>query len=153
MKLTRAQAKALGFQADRDAPASPKKKGKKPDPDALPATEGRSAAGQLFEEACKGHGLPIPDHEYKFHKTRMWRFDYLFEGWLAIELEGDPWASVNGNKSRHFHGQGILDDMEKYNEAVIAGYAILRFTHKQVKDGSAFAVIKRALAGGVEEQP
>lgn len=105
---------------------------------------------QAFDAMCVAHQLPIPVHEFEFAKElgRGWKFDALFSGWCALEIEGNPWASVNGQKSRHFHGQGILDDILKYNEAAILGYTVLRCTWKDVESGAIFATVKRCLVGG-----
>ena len=65
--------------------------------------------------------------EYKFHPTRKWRFDYAIpEIKIAIEVEGGIFS--NG---RHTRGLGYLKDMEKYNEATILGWSLLRYTPQQ----------------------
>lgn len=102
---------------------------------------------RLFDKLCVAHGLPEPVHEYEFATSigRKWRFDYLFDGWLAVEKQGGVWS--NGH---HSGGQNQIDDMEKKNHAVLMGYAVLEFTPEQFNDGSAFAFIRRVLEG--EEQ-
>ena len=60
---------------------------------------------KLFDAACKAHGLPIPIHEYRFHKTRRWRFDYLFEGLVGVEKVGGVW--IHGHHSR---GQSQINE-------------------------------------------
>ena len=63
-----------------------------------------------------------PEMEYKFHPTRKWRFDFCFpEIMFALEIEGG--AFVQG---RHTRGQGFLKDIDKYNEATMMGWRILR---------------------------
>lgn len=75
--------------------------------------------------------------EHRFHPTRRWRFDVSIPAVkLAIEIEG-----LHG---RHQMIGGFLGDMEKYNEAVIQGWRVLRFTTKEIADGTALAVIERA---------
>lgn len=67
---------------------------------------------------------------------RRWRFDYAWDHLkLAVELEGGVW--VNG---RHTRPQGYTNDAEKYNEAAIAGWRVLRFTVDMLplEDGRAF---------------
>ena len=99
---------------------------------------------ELFLRLCSAHALPIPVAEYAFAKDigRKWRFDWLFEGEVALEIEGGVW-----NNGAHVRGKHFLSDMEKYNEAAIMGYLVLRCTWDQVKSGSAFALVKRALRG------
>lgn len=66
--------------------------------------------------------------EYRFHPKRRWRFDYAIpEHKIAIEVEGGVWT--NG---RHTRGKGYINDMEKYNEAVIGGWRLIRVTPDQL---------------------
>ncbi len=109
----------------------------------------RKQPAGLFEQLCEAHGLPVPVAEYVFAPPRRWRFDWLFEGWLALEIEG---VGPAGSEGRHQRIAGWLKDMEKYREAVILGFAIIRVTTREVDDGSAFEIIHRALASR-EEQP
>ena len=61
--------------------------------------------------------------EYKFHHTRRWRFDFVnLENKLAIECDGGVWA--NG---RHTRGSGYIGDMEKFNQAALYGFRVLKF--------------------------
>jgi very-short-patch-repair endonuclease len=86
-------------------------------------------------------GLPIPESEFKFHPSRRWRFDYALPAHsLGIEVEGG--AFIGG---RHTRGVGYVKDLEKYNEATIRGWRILRFTPGQVNDGTALNTIERLL--------
>jgi len=96
-------------------------------------------------EICKTYGelndLTDIQAEYKFHPARKWRFDYaLPEIKLAIELDGGVWIS-----GRHNRGSGFVKDMEKFNEAAILGWRVLRFTPKDVRDGKAMEIIDRAI--------
>lgn len=123
----------------------------------------------LFDKLCEAHGLPLPVHEYPFaawqdgdplcpHPAaiftcrrcgawrRRWRLDYVFEGWLAVEKEGGAFIA-----GRHVNGAGFKKDLEKYNEAALAGFTLLRFLPEQFQDGSAFTVIKRALDAREEQ--
>jgi len=71
-----------------------------------------------------------PESEYKFHPKRKWRFDFAFPDIkLAIECEGGVWSD-----GRHTRGKGFVGDSEKYNEAVIMGWRILRYTTSTVKN-------------------
>jgi hypothetical protein len=42
---------------------------------------------------------------------------------------------------------GFIGDLEKYNELTLAGWSLLRFTPKQVKDGTAIQTIHRWFNG------
>lgn len=103
---------------------------------------------RLFDKLCVAHGLPEPVHEYEFAETigRQWAFDYLFDGWLAVEKQGGIW--INGH---HSGGQNQIDDMEKKNHAVLLGFCVLEFTPEQFNDGSAFAFIRRVLEAKEEQ--
>jgi hypothetical protein len=130
MNLSVKEAKAMGLVAD---PVTGRKRRIK-----TAATPPIS----LVEAACKAHGILSPVAEYEFHPTRKWRFDYLFEGWLALEVEGGVWT-----QGRHARGKGMLDDMDKYNEAAFLGYTVLRCTPQDLESGAAFALVKKHLEG------
>jgi very-short-patch-repair endonuclease len=86
-------------------------------------------------------GLPAPECEVRFHPTRKWRFDFAWEAQsLAVEFEGAVFAG-----GRHSRGVGFSGDADKYNAAVLLGWRVLRFTERQVKDGSAVVTIRLAL--------
>ncbi len=105
--------------------------------------KGREVDAMLFMEACRLHGLPTPIPEFAFSAARRWRFDWVWIGQeVALEIEGGVWT-----KGRHTRGKGFLKDMEKYNEATLAGWKLLRCTPADVKDGSVFELLKRALNG------
>lgn len=77
---------------------------------------------------------------------RRWRFDYVVT-WalsggpkLAIEIEGGTWVY-----GRHSRGKGYQADLDKYNEAAIRGWTILRFSTQDVLTGKAKDVINRWL--------
>jgi very-short-patch-repair endonuclease len=80
--------------------------------------------------------------EHRFHSSRLWRFDFAFpDRKIAIECEGGVWTG-----GRHNRGKGAVADMEKYNEAALLGWRILRFAVNQINSGEALQVIERALA-------
>lgn len=135
MNLTQKEAEALGII---DTAAGPGRKRKKTDKGKDP-----------FPALCVAHGLPEPVPEYPFAESigRKWRVDYLFEGWLALEIEGGVFA-----QGRHVRGTGFLADIEKYNELAIMGYVLIRCTPKDIETGAVFGLIQRAL-GSREEQP
>jgi very-short-patch-repair endonuclease len=80
--------------------------------------------------------------EYKFHPTRKWRFDLAIpDVKLAIEIEGGVYT-----KGRHTRGSGFIKDIEKYNEAAINGWTLLRFTHTNHTNHEILEVVKKILA-------
>jgi hypothetical protein len=91
-------------------------------------------------------GLPEPEREFLFHKKRKWRFDLAWPDLLiAVEVEGGIWT--NG---RHVRGEGYEADCEKYNEAQLAGWMVLRFTPGMIKRGNASGVIEKAIRRAIE---
>lgn len=98
-----------------------------------------------LEETLAAHiryaGLPQPEREYRFHKTRRWRFDMAYPSRkLAIEVEGGTW--ING---RHNRGSGSIKDMDKYNAAALDGWRVLRFSGNHIKSGDALMTIEKAV--------
>ena len=62
--------------------------------------------------------------EHKFHPTRKWRADIAIPTLKAlIEYEG-----ISSAKSRHTSITGFTNDCEKYNQAQILGWKVLRYT-------------------------
>lgn len=82
-----------------------------------------------------------PETEYRFHPTRMWRFDLCWpDQMLAVEVQGGVWS-----RGRHTRGQGYTNDCEKLNEAQILGWRVLYVTADQVNNGQALDWIQKAL--------
>ncbi len=93
---------------------------------------------RLDPKILKSLGIPEPAYEYKFHPTRRWRIDICWPNEkLAVEIEGGIWSH-----GRHVRGAGFLKDIEKYNSLTLRGYALLRFSPKEIKDYSALGRIK-----------
>ena len=81
------------------------------------------------------------EQEFKFHPTRKWRADFHLKGRkILVEVEGGIWS--NG---RHTRGKGYLGDLEKYNEATMMGYQVIRFSTEQVKSGKAIEQILKLI--------
>jgi len=90
----------------------------------------------------KGAHLPPPILEYRFHSERKWRFDFAWIPQLvALEVEGGTWT-----KGRHVRGKGYESDCEKYSEAAILGWRVVRATGNMVNDGRALRLVEKALA-------
>jgi very-short-patch-repair endonuclease len=85
--------------------------------------------------------LPIPKREYKFHSVRKWRFDFAWpDEMIAVEIEGGIWTG-----GRHTRGKGFVDDCEKYNQAALVGWMVLRFPVEQIESGYALRIIEVAM--------
>lgn len=95
-----------------------------------------SALEEQFAWACRTVGLPTPQREYRFLASRRFRFDFAWpEQKVAVEIEGGTWVA-----GRHTRGAGFEADCEKYNEAALAGWLVLRFTGAAIsKDAAACA--------------
>jgi very-short-patch-repair endonuclease len=88
-------------------------------------------------------GLGRPCTEYRFHQTRKWRFDFAYVPQrIAIEVDGGVFVG-----GRHSRGSGVEDDCEKYAEALVLGWRILRVTPRMVKDGRAVRWTEQLLKG------
>lgn len=106
----------------------------------LPAHLKRSSLEILLAWHMDQAGL-VYSSEHKFHPVRKWRVDFAFvPEKLAIEVEGGIWI-----QGRHGRGAGMEKDAEKYNELTLAGWRLLRFTDKPIRDGSAIETIQKAL--------
>lgn len=85
--------------------------------------------------------LPEPLREHRFHETRRWRVDFAWPASrLVVEVEGGHW--ING---RHTRGSGFEADCEKYSEAALAGWRVIRVTGTHIKSGQALEWIKRGI--------
>lgn len=103
----------------------------------------KSAGGhkEKLEWILKQTGVEY-ECEFSFHPKRKWRFDYVFPTrMVAIEYEG-----LFSQKSRHTTVKGYSEDCQKYNEAALLGYTLLRFTAKEVESGHALDAINRAMS-------
>lgn len=87
---------------------------------AIPAQVGRDTLTAQFEALWAFLGGPALLHEYRFHPTRKWRFDYAHVGSkVACELNGGVWSG-----GRHVRGAGYLRDREKINAAQLMGWRV-----------------------------
>lgn len=105
----------------------------------------RSRLELLFAQQVKDARLPEPDRDHRFHPTRKWAFDFAWSAPrsyppapIAVEIEGGTW--IQGGHSR---GKGYEEDCEKYAEALILGWRVLRVTTDMVEDGRAIALLRR----------
>ena len=77
-------------------------------------------------------GPPL-EAEFRFHPTRKWRADFAhLPSRTLIEIEGGIFLTGGG---RHNRGGGYAKDAEKYLEAALAGWRVLRLTKAQLEIG------------------
>jgi very-short-patch-repair endonuclease len=89
----------------------------------------------------RAHNLPAPETEFRFHPIRRWRFDFAWpELMIAFEAEGGTWTG-----GRHATGSGIEKDIEKYNQASILGWKVLRGTSGMITRGEAIKAVLEAM--------
>ena len=99
-----------------------------------------SALEDAFEFQLKASKLHF-EREYRFHPTRLWRFDFANPAKkIAVELHGAIYT-----QGRHSRGAGIEGDMEKMNEAQLMGWDVLCFSAGMVKSGEALQTLERYL--------
>ena len=96
-------------------------------------------------QQLKETNLPLPVREHKFHEKRKWRFDLAWLGpKLAVEVEGGIWVY-----GRHNRAVTFLKDMEKYNNACLLGWSVLRLSTDMVKSGEGLDIITKFFKGDV----
>lgn len=79
--------------------------------------------------------------EYRFAPPRKWRFDFAWpDDLLAVECEGAIWT-----QGRHTRGSGYSADLEKYNQATLQGWRVLRYSLDMIESGQALREIETAL--------
>jgi very-short-patch-repair endonuclease len=87
------------------------------------------------------NGLPAPKREHKFHSERKWSADFCWPRYnLLVEVEGGIWTH-----GAHVRGKHFESDCEKYNQATLDGWRILRFTSGMITSGEAVRTIRQAI--------
>ncbi len=101
----------------------------------------------VLEDQIRLAQLPPPQLEYAFHANRQWRFDFCWKQYLvACEVEGGIWMKTKSGYSKgHAHPIRFEKDIEKYNEAALYGWTVIRVTPQMVRDGRAIEWLERAL--------
>ncbi len=85
-------------------------------------------------------GGPPLEREVRFHTSRKWRADFAHLGSRTlIEVEGGVFLAGGG---RHNRGSGYAKDAEKYLEAALAGWRVLRLTERQLEIGTIERIVE-----------
>jgi len=75
-------------------------------------------------------GPPL-EREFRFDPVRRWRADFAhLPSRTLIEIEGGIWIS-----GRHNRAAGFVADMEKYLEAALAGWSVIRLADAHLETG------------------
>lgn len=98
-----------------------------------------------LEESAALHiralALPEPQREYRFAAPRRWKFDFAWpERFVALEVEGGVYSG-----GRHTTGSGFTGDCEKYTEAALRGWRVIRVTDLHIGNGMLDDWLCRAL--------
>ena len=101
----------------------------------------RSQLELLFEQHIFDAYLPKPETSYRFHPTRRWEADFAWPKLMLLcELEGAEFV-----QGRHTRGRGFVNDCEKYAEAQILGWRVLRIPGSWVKNGTGIQYLSRLI--------
>ena len=104
---------------------------------------------KVLLEQIRLSNLPEPIQEYRFHANRQWRFDFCWKlqhALVACEVEGGIWMQTETGRSKgHAHPERFQSDCEKYNEAALYGWLVIRVTPEMIRDGRAIDWLERAL--------
>jgi len=101
----------------------------------------KSEIEELFALHVRAHRLEPAEREYRFDLDRKWRCDFAWPDYkLMVEIEGGSWSA-----GRHNRGVGFAADCEKYNQAVVDGWRVLRYTGDMVRSGLAIEQVKAVL--------
>jgi hypothetical protein len=109
--------------------------------------------GIILRDWCRSQSLSFTT-EHKFHAGRQWKFDWaIVELKIAVEYEGGMFGKPKARrcpvckelpKVSHFAIDRIIRDAEKYNQAAVDGWCVIRVipTMVDVKQGTCDKVME-----------
>ena len=81
-----------------------------------------------FELLWRSLDGPALEREFRFHPTRKWQADFAhLPSRTLIEIEGGIWI-----RGRHTSPRGFTADAEKYLEAALGGWRVVRLVDRQL---------------------
>ena len=116
----------------------------------------RNYYGVVVQALFREYEIPSPVLEYRFHKTRKWRFDMAWPrifakangkialggGGVYLEIDGGLWTG-----GRHTRGAALVKDYEKRNAATVLGWRGLWTTPEGLTSDAMLKTIAAALKG------
>ncbi len=88
---------------------------------------------------------PELEREFRFHPERKWRADLAhIASCTLIETEGGIYI-----QGRHNRADGFIAEIEKYLEAFLAGWAVVRLTATQISTPTVERLIAAIRARGI----
>ena len=95
----------------------------------------KNEAEDVLEQMLNDEGY-VADREYRWHPTRKFRADFaLVQDGILIEIEG----------SGHRTYTRFVSDIDKYNQATLHGWRLLRCQPKQVDEGYIIDLLEEML--------
>lgn len=129
--------------------------GREPAQDRAKGGVSRKNAGSRYElllhTQLKALGMPLPTPDFRFHPGRRWEFDFAWPdvtlrggSKLSLEIEGGVWMKSGG---AHRSGNNYVLDLEKYNQAALDGWLVLRVLPEwlSLESGKAAFMLEEAL--------
>jgi len=99
----------------------------------------RTRLERKFISMWTGLHLPALEQEYRFHGIRRWRADFAhLPSMTLIEIEGVNWKGI----SRHRTNTGFVNDAEKYFEAAMLGFTVVRLTPNMIEEETLLRLAK-----------
>ena len=115
----------------------------------MPRLRARTNASRLeakFALYWRSLGGPPLVPEFQFHTERKWRADFAHvESRRLIEIEGGVFIGGGG---RHNRAAGFIADAEKYLEAFLAGWSVVRLPQKQITAPNVERIIRKIQGSG-----
>ncbi len=100
-------------------------------------------AALIGEVVAAGFAVPTREHFFAA-PMRQWRFDLA---WVAekVAFEREGMGAGFNTAGRHQRRNGYANDCEKYGEAQLLGWIVIRGTGEQIVNGLAARQVIRAL--------